>query len=238
MKIRFMQMMDVDIQFNVSKYELTHEHQNNGWRLPTLNDMIMVFNDQSWNTNINLENCWYLIDQDSEGKKPFDSSLPVGFYQYQFDFSTGEHGWRDCTEDNWGLANVRLIRSEIPIAKLEHNGNSISNLILQACDMGEMTWPEAQSAIIKLGDGWRLPSIDELDLIYGASELCRKEKDFNLSENEYYWAEEKLSGSQFDGNGDKAAIYFRNYEPDTEAGYYNNFDISEKFRVRAIKSLN
>lgn len=224
MKIRFMQMMDVDIQLKVSKYELTHEHQNNGWRLPTLNDMIMVFNDQSWNTDINLENCWYLIDQDSEEKKPFDSSLLGGFYQYQFDFSTGEHGWRDCTEDHWGLANVRLIRSEIPIAKLEHNGNSISNLILQACDMGEMTLPEAQSAIIKLGDGWRLPTIDELDLIYGASEFCRKENDFNLCNNKYYWANEKLSESQFDVNGDKAAIFVSNYEPDSMAGNKSDFE--------------
>jgi len=224
MKIRFMQMMDVDIQLKVSKYELTHEHQNNGWRLPTLNDMIMVFNDQSWNTDINLENCWYLIDQDSEGKKPFDSSLLGGFYQYQFDFSTGEHGWRDCTEDHWGLANVILIRSEIPIAKLEHNGNSISNLILQACDMGEMTLPEAQSAIIKLGDGWRLPTIDELDLIYGASEFCRKENDFNLCNNKYYWANEKLSESQFDVNGDKAAIFVSNYEPDSMAGNKSDFE--------------
>lgn len=237
MKIRFIQLMDVDIKSNVSNYEISQEYQNNGWRLPTLNEMIMLFNDQSWNTNINLENSRYLIDQISEGKKPFDSSLPGGFYRYQFDFSTGEHDWIDCTEDHWGLANVRLIRSEIPIAKLEHNSNSMSNLILQASDMGEMTWIEAQSAIIKLGDGWRLPSIDELDLIYGASEFCRKEKDFNLSENKYYWAEDKLSGSQYQVNG-KAAIYVRYYEPDSEAGYFNNFDVSEKFRVRAIKSLN
>lgn len=33
-------------------------------------------------------------------------------------------------------------------------------------DLGEMTWNEAKEACTNLGDGWRLPTKDELNLIY------------------------------------------------------------------------
>lgn len=33
-------------------------------------------------------------------------------------------------------------------------------------DLGEMTWDEAKKACEKLGDGWRLPTIDELQFMY------------------------------------------------------------------------
>jgi len=234
MKIRFIQLMDMDLQSNVSKYDLTEEMKINGWQLPSIDEMSMIFNEQSRNTNINLEKKWYHINQDSDGKNPFDSNLPVGFYQYQFNFSNGEHGWRDCTEDHWGLANVRLLRSEIPIKYLVHNGETISNLILQACDMGEMNWNEAQSQISKLGDGWRLPTIKEFELIYGASEFCKKEIDFNLSANKNYLTNDK----RIDATENLvSAIHISIYDSDSMSGYVENFDKSEKLMVKAIKSI-
>jgi len=40
------------------------------------------------------------------------------------------------------------------------------NLEVMKTDLGEMTWDDANKACEKLGEGWRLPTIDELQKIY------------------------------------------------------------------------
>ena len=47
----------------------------------------------------------------------------------------------------------------------------------------KMNWDDATNACLALGDGWRLPTVEEFKLIF--SELLQKVKDnFQIS---YYW---------------------------------------------------
>jgi hypothetical protein len=49
--------------------------------------------------------------------------------------------------------------SAIPIVK-------IGNLEVMTEDLGEMYWDEAMKACADLGEGWRLPTEDELNVLY------------------------------------------------------------------------
>ena len=42
----------------------------------------------------------------------------------------------------------------------------IGNLEVMTEDLGEMNWDEAKKACENLGDGWRLPTKDELNMMY------------------------------------------------------------------------
>ena len=58
----------------------------------------------------------------------------------------------------------------------------IGNLEVMKEDLGVMTLYEAKKAFASLGDGWRLPTKDELDLLYE-----NKEKIGGFASN-YYWS--------------------------------------------------
>lgn len=52
-------------------------------------------------------------------------------------------------------------------------------------NLGEMTWDKAVEAVNNLGDGWRLPTIEECFMIY-------KDK---LIDKDYYWSSTELDFS-------------------------------------------
>ena len=58
----------------------------------------------------------------------------------------------------------------------------IGNLEVMSDDLGEMEWERAKKACKNLGDGWRLPSKHELNLLYE-----NKEKIGGFA-NRYYWS--------------------------------------------------
>ncbi len=67
------------------------------------------------------------------------------------------------------------------------NATTGKRVIVNKCDFDcEMNWLEADSACKKLGVGWRLPSVEELRLIY--SNLFEQKKG-NLK-GEIYWSSE------------------------------------------------
>ena len=81
----------------------------------------------------------------------------------------------------------------------------------------ELTWPEAFAYVESLGEGWRLPTIEELKEIYNS------ENDFVGS---YYW-------SSPEGNGNYA----------WRQGMSNGFRTSRKYKgysayVRAVRSID
>ena len=53
-------------------------------------------------------------------------------------------------------------------------------------DLGQMTWNEAKEACVNLGDGWRLPTKDELNLIYENKDVV------GGFANNYYWSSTEL----------------------------------------------
>ena len=52
-------------------------------------------------------------------------------------------------------------------------------------DLGEMTWGKAKKACENLGDEWRLPTKDELQLMYDNKEMI------GGFVNNYYWCSEE-----------------------------------------------
>jgi hypothetical protein len=85
-------------------------------------------------------------------------------------------------------------------------------------ELGKMTWDEAIEKVSELGDGWRLPTITELQLIWesGHKDLFKKE---------WYWS--SLGSYPINAWG----FYFYN-------GYSN--DSSSKYNygyVRAVRDL-
>jgi len=63
-------------------------------------------------------------------------------------------------------------------------------LLVAFKDEGEMNWDEAFEACEKLGDGWRLPTIEELKAMH--NQLHRKRKG-NFIQDTWYW-----SSSEYD----------------------------------------
>ena len=61
------------------------------------------------------------------------------------------------------------------------------NFEIHSDELGKMTWDEAVQKVSELGDGWRLPTITELQLIWESDykELLKKESYWSSSENGY-----------------------------------------------------
>ncbi len=58
----------------------------------------------------------------------------------------------------------------------------IGNLEIMTEDLGQMDWREATKACADLGDGWRLPTRDELNILFE-----NKDKIGGFA-NSYYWS--------------------------------------------------
>lgn len=90
-------------------------------------------------------------------------------------------------------------------------------------DLGEMKWEDAKKACDTLGDGWRLPTIDEFRKIYKYKD---KIGGFGISAS--YWSSTELDVDVF-------AWYF-----DFNFGYgdaYPNANKDDTYYVRAVRAL-
>ena len=66
----------------------------------------------------------------------------------------------------------------------------IGNLEVMTEDLeGRYTWDDAMKACADLGDGWRLPTKDELNLLYE-----NKEKIGGFADNDYWSSTEDVNG--------------------------------------------
>ena len=89
----------------------------------------------------------------------------------------------------------------------------IGNLEIMTEDLGEMNWDEANKACSALGDGWRLPTKDELNILYK-----NKEKTGGFAKSTYWsstefdnfnaWKQFFNNGFQF-YNGKNSNYYVR-----------------------------
>lgn len=78
-----------------------------------------------------------------------------------------------------------------PQEKVESQANKIikiGDLEIMTENLGEMNWDEAKEACAALGDGWRLPNKDELNVLY------EHKDEIGGFADSFYWSSE-LAGN-------------------------------------------
>ena len=85
-------------------------------------------------------------------------------------------------------------------------------------DLGEMSWNEAKEACANLGNGWRLPTKDELNLIYENKNVV------GGFANYYYWCSTELD-------------YYSAWGQNFNLGLQGNYLKNGTFYVRAVRAL-
>jgi hypothetical protein len=94
-------------------------------------------------------------------------------------------------------------------------------------DLGNMTWVDANKACEKLGEGWRLPTIEELTLIF-----YNRDKIGGFFERAYYWSSTDASA------GEEEIFFVFGYgEGDVDFLSSTNSNRSRPHYVRAVRDL-
>jgi hypothetical protein len=103
---------------------------------------------------------------------------------YQF-FNAGYSLMGSVSNDNtYDESNiVQSSQKALTIAlKLKDSPVALGKLDVLGQDLGKMEWEDAKKACADLGDGWRLPTKEELNILYE-----NKEKIGSIN-NGYYWS--------------------------------------------------
>ena len=110
---------------------------------------------------------------------------------------------------------------EIPIIKL-------GNLEVMTEDLGRMNWDNAMKACADLEGGWRLPTKDEMNLLY------EHYADIQVWTYGDYWASTEESSGILK---DKDMAWFENFHP--ISGGYGQYSMKSRYKhVRAVRTSN
>ena len=115
-----------------------------------------------------------------------------------------------CTN---GLLN-KTIKTE-PTPLIEHTVVEYSTKLEVSPCLGEMNWEDAKRACEALGEGWRLPTIIELSILYS-----QKSKD----DKTYYWSSTEYNAT--------FAFFFSFLD-----GYANYFRKGNTLSVRRVRDI-
>ena len=97
----------------------------------------------------------------------------------------------------------------------------IGNLEIAQYDFpGTMNWNDAKIACEALGDGWRLPSLDELNILY-QNKVAIGDFEFNN-----YWSSEEYDGT-------KTEVWTKSFVNGQEPNHFKKYKNNE----RAIRSF-
>ena len=118
---------------------------------------------------------------------------------------------------------------------IEYNPNSstiigtpitIGNLMIASKDMPEpLNWWDAKEECLKLGDGWRLPSIEELEFMY------ENKSSIGTFTRNGYWSKSQ-SSNQIDNSGELVLAWTKSFNTGKKADY----DKKYPGYVRAVKT--
>lgn len=215
------------------------------WRIPTMNELKILFQNKDKIKGFSSYGYW--------------SSTTSGSYSiFGVDFNNGNWGdyhmysilglraiRTDKTvyfpiKDEKKIINTQALKTKSPIlSPSEVIGNPIKIQRLEFAQFdfpNEMNWFDAKIACAKLGDGWRLPFIHELNLLYAFKNKIGGFADKKGSYHNYYWSSTEAQNSDTCfyawyvdlKNGDKAGHY--------EYGKQEYNDKHNAFYVRAVRS--
>ena len=103
----------------------------------------------------------------------------------------------------------------------------IANIEVMTEDLGKMKWDEAKIACAKLGDGWRLPTKDELNILYE-----NKDKIGGFAEYAY-WSSTEGENSMYHSDRRNGKMW----QQRLGNGIKSTSTKNKRNRVRAIRSL-
>jgi hypothetical protein len=114
------------------------------------------------------------------------------------------------------------------VKKLKHIENSITigNLEIMKSDLGVMNWPEAKEKVSKLGNGWRLPKIGDLIILF---ENIEKIDGLNTT---YYW------GINEDTESDSENITAWRFNMSNGEQLLDQFEWNTRYGVRVVRTKN
>ncbi|MDA8669523.1 DUF1566 domain-containing protein, partial [Flavobacteriales bacterium] len=144
-----------------------------GWRLPTIDELDMMHvnlhfqglggfaNNEYWSSSTNsfgIPRCQYFVN----GIQSVDDELTtkaVRAVRY-----LGAYATESATLNQSAI--LKDIKQYLQNTKSTTSTIKIGNLEVMSEDLGMMKWDNAWSACDDLGDGWRLPTIYELNILY------------------------------------------------------------------------
>ena len=112
----------------------------------------------------------------------------------------------------WGLAPSLLVRQSSNLTITKHillEGKKSVNGLEVSHNLGHMNWHEAIVACKKLGPGWRLPTKDELDMLY------KNKEEIGGFANYFYW-----SSTEHDYNNAWGQYFNFGLQPFSNKDYY------------------
>ena len=119
-----------------------------------------------------------------------------------------------------GSSTINVDGREVSTIKIDNVSTiKIDNLEVMTEDLeGRYTWDDAMKACADLGDGWRLPTKDELNLLYE-----NKEKIGGFA-SDYYWSSTE---------GDLYDAWFQDF---FDGGQYPSRETTNSY-VRAVRAF-
>jgi len=215
------------------------------WRIPTMNELKILFQNKDKIKGFSSDGYW--------------SSTTSGSYSiFGVNFNNGSWGDYDMysilglrairtnksvyfpIKDERKIINNQALKTKSPIlipSQVIGNPIKIQRLEFAQFDFpNEMNWFDAKIACAKLGDGWRLPYIHELNLLYSFKNKIGGFTNKQDSYHNYYW-----SSTEAQNSDTCYYAWYINLEKGDKSGYYQYGkqewnDKHNAFYVRAVRS--
>ncbi|MBL7765796.1 MAG: retroviral-like aspartic protease family protein [Chitinophagaceae bacterium] len=197
----------------------------NGWRLPTKEELNDMFNQKDKIGGFAEDTYWSSTEYD------YGNAWNQYFKVFPFSNLSSQH--KDSK--NW-LFSVRAVRDiennktqvkplNIQLHSVIGNPIKLGKLVIAEHDFNkQMTWDEAKKNCSALGEGWRLPTKEELNYIY-----IHKDEIGGFVKDSYWCS--TTDASYKDENGRIFAG-----ELDFEYGYYHTGPVDYDNYVRAVRT--
>ena len=136
-----------------------------GWRLPTVDELLILYTNKEKIGGFVNSLYWSSVEV-----APANANIQ-SFVEI-----------KTANDDKNYLFHVRAVRSVTTI--------TIGNLEILSTDLATLEWDAANKACTELGTGWRLPAVDELNILF-----LNKDKIGNFVNSFYWGATEIIPGS-------------------------------------------
>jgi hypothetical protein len=208
-----------DMELNDAKKAC--EFGDDGWRLPSEDELNYLYENRASVGGFEGDVYWHSkVDDSRLWLRYFNNATMNGVFKVTSGYVRAVRALKQSAamRASEQLAALKKPKSNTDYEKIIGKPIKIRNIEVTQYDFPEqMKWENAKKACAALGDGWRLPSLDELNILY------TYQKRISGFADNYYW-----SSSELDNN-----YAWYQYFNDGRQG---DFDKIKKIYVRAIRA--